>query len=116
MLVRIDPASKVPLFEQVAASVRRAVADGDVRPGDQLPPARTLAASLEVNVHTVLRAYALLRDEGLIELRRRRGAVVTGGAETWARLHGLVGELVTEARRAGLDPDELNALIRRRYA
>ena len=75
MLVRIDPGSTAPLFEQVAASLRRAVADGTLTAGEQLPPARELAGSLEINVHTVLRAYALLRDEGLIDLRRRRGAV-----------------------------------------
>lgn len=116
MLVRIDPGSQAPLYEQVAASIRRALADGEVTAGEQLPPARELAASLRVNVHTVLRAYAELRDEGLIELRRRRGAVVTGGADTRARLNALVGELVAEARHAGVPPGELIELVRERYA
>ncbi|MBN6036262.1 GntR family transcriptional regulator [Amycolatopsis sp. 195334CR] len=116
MLVRIDPASPLPLFEQVAAAVRRALAEGDLALGEQLPPARELAASLDINIHTVLRAYALLRDEGLIDLRRRRGAVVIAGARERARLTELVGDLVTEAKRLGLDADELTRTIKERYS
>ncbi|WP_019818420.1 GntR family transcriptional regulator [Saccharomonospora saliphila] len=115
MLVRIDPASAAPLYEQIAASVRRNLAEGHVSPGQHLPPARALAGSLEINVHTVLRAYALLRDEGLIELRRGRGAVVTGRAESRARLTTLVSDLADEARRVGVGADELVTMLRRRF-
>lgn len=114
MLIRVDPASTAPLFEQVAAAVRRAIADGEVRPRATLPAAKTLAASLEMNVHTVLRAYAVLRDEGLIDLRRRRGAVVLGDTNR-ARLGELVQELIGEARRAGISADELTTTIKERY-
>ena len=82
MLVRIDPESEAPLFAQIAASVRADAAAGRVRPGDRLPAARDIAAALGVNVHTVLHAYQDLRDEGLVELRRGRGAVVTAQAAT----------------------------------
>ncbi|WP_329052521.1 GntR family transcriptional regulator [Amycolatopsis sp. NBC_01488] len=116
MLVRIDPSSTVPLFEQVAASLRRALADGHPAPGEQLPPARELAASLEINVHTVLRAYAALRDEGLIDLRRRRGAVVIGGASARARLAELAGELAGEAKRAGVGFEELTGILKEKYS
>jgi DNA-binding transcriptional regulator YhcF (GntR family) len=116
MLVRIDPSSTVPLFEQVATSIRRALAGGSPAQGEQLPPARELATSLDINVHTVLRAYALLRDEGLIDLRRRRGAVVLGGAPPRARLAELVTELVDEAKRAGVGPDELTGVIKEKYS
>ena len=116
MLVRIDPSSTAPLFEQVAASLRRALTDGSPAPGEQLPPARELAAALEINVHTVLRAYALLRDEGLIYLRRRRGAVVLGGASSRARLVELATELVREAKRADVGLEELTGLLKERYS
>jgi GntR family transcriptional regulator len=108
MLIRIDPGSSVPLFEQFAASVRAEVLRGSVVPGQRLPSARELAASLELNMHTVLRGYQLLRDEGLIELRRGRGAVVTERARDYAALAALLPTLVAEAKR-------LAALIREAY-
>ncbi|MEU8134064.1 GntR family transcriptional regulator [Streptodolium elevatio] len=117
MLVRVDPGSPRPLHEQIAASVRRAVADGTVEPGERLPAARELAASLTVNVHTVLRAYQQLRDEGLLDLRRGRGAVVAAGADP-ARLHlaERVADLVRQARSLGLSDDELVTLLRSNLA
>ncbi len=103
MLIGIDPAAQVPLGDQVAAAVRRNIATGTIGPGDRLPAARDLAASLDVNVHTVLRGYQLLRDEGLIELRRGRGAVVSAAATAdGAELAEATGRLVAAARRLGM--------------
>ncbi|WNE99390.1 GntR family transcriptional regulator [Streptomyces luomodiensis] len=117
MLFRVDPRSAAPLADQIAASVRGAIADGTVRPGERLPAARALAASLGVNVHTVLRGYQRLREEGLIELRRGRGAVVTGDQPTArARLLEGVQGMVEEARALGLTDEEVLALVRTRLA
>ena len=103
MLIGIDPAAQVPLGDQVAAAVRRNIATGAIGPGDRLPAARDLAASLDVNVHTVLRGYQQLRDEGLIELRRGRGAVVSATATAdELELAEATGRLVAAARRLGL--------------
>jgi len=76
--VEIDHSSPVPLHEQVAAAIRRAIADGEAGPGERLPPARDLAAVLGVNANTVFRALRTLREEGLVEFRRGRGVSVTG--------------------------------------
>lgn len=115
MLIRIDPASSAPLFEQLAASVRQQVLAGAAQPGDRLPAARELAVSLEVNVHTVLHAYQELRDEGLVELRRGRGAVLTDRASAVAGLAEHVTALVAEARRLGVTPQTLTTLITEEY-
>ncbi|MBD0747576.1 GntR family transcriptional regulator [Streptomyces sp. CBMA152] len=114
MLFRVDPASPLPLGDQIAASVRRAIAEGTVGPGERLPAARALADSLGVNVHTVLRGYQRLREEGLIELRRGRGAVVVDTTSNRARAQLLVRvrELVDEARQLGLSEDEVLHLVR----
>jgi GntR family transcriptional regulator len=97
-------------YEDVAAELRRAIAEGEARPGERLPPARDLAAVLEVNTNTVLRALRLLRDEGLLEFRRGRGITVVGTPESSAVL-GRVRELVAFARSHGYRPDELVAMI-----
>ncbi|GAA1121311.1 GntR family transcriptional regulator [Streptomyces javensis] len=117
MLFRVDPGSAVPLADQIAASVRGAIADGTVRPGERLPAARALGESLGVNVHTALRGYQRLREEGLIELRRGRGAVVTGAQPTArARLLEGVQGLVDQARALGLSDEEVLTLVRTRLA
>ncbi len=113
MLIGIDPASPVPLGDQVAAAVRRNIATGAVGPGDRLPAARDLAASLDVNVHTVLRGYQQLRDEGLIELRRGRGAVVSAAATAdRAELAEAADRLAAVARRLGLPEGDVLDTVR----
>ena len=115
VLVRIEPGSGVAIYDQIAASVRAAASRGTLHPGDRLPPARELAEALDVNIHTVLRAYQDLRDEGLIDLRRGRGAVVTDAAVRGSALLGAVRALVADARRAGVPPQTLLSLIREEY-
>ncbi|MDQ4215363.1 GntR family transcriptional regulator [Microbacterium sp. ASV81] len=111
MLIRIDTDSAQPLFEQIAASVRAEVLAGRLRPGHRLPAARELAQAVDVNVHTVLRAYQELRDEGLVDLRRGRGAVLSASAAPLADLASDITALVRRAAALGLSPATLAALI-----
>jgi GntR family transcriptional regulator len=108
--MRIDPGAQVPLYEQVAAELRRAIADGEVRPGQRMPLAKDLAAVLGVNKNTVLRALRQLRDEGLLEFRRGRGITVAGTPPRGAVL-SKVRELVAFGREQGYRPEELIAMI-----
>jgi GntR family transcriptional regulator len=78
--MEIDFSSSVPLHEQVAAALRRAISEGEAVPGDRLPPARDLAGVLDVNTNTVFRAFRTLRDEGLLDFSRGRHVAVTGDA------------------------------------
>lgn len=109
-MFKIDRNEGLPLHEQVAAEIRRAIADGEARPGERLPPARDLAAVLEVNTNTVLRALRLLREEGLLEFRRGRGITVAGTPARGAVVQR-VRELMTFARGYGLRPEDLVRLI-----
>lgn len=114
MLIRVDPASSVGLADQIAAQVRAALATGALSAGDRLPAARELAGGLDVNMHTVLRAYAALQAEGLIELRRGRGAVVRRDAQPQlAELHQRIKELVEAGERFGLSRAELADKVRK---
>ena len=108
--VKIDRDDPALLHEQVAAQIRKAIADGEAKPGDRLPPARHLAAVMGVNTNTVLRAVRLLRDEGLLELRQGHGIRVVGTPERSALLDR-VAELVQLARRDGYTRAELARMI-----
>jgi GntR family transcriptional regulator len=94
----------------VAAEIRRAIADGEIGPGERMPPARDLAAILGVNSNTVFRALRILRDEGLLEFRRGRGVTVAGTPERTAVLVR-ARELLDFARRQGYRPHELIEII-----
>ena len=109
--VKVDPSEPIPLFEQVAAEIRRAIADGEAKPGERMPLAKDLASVLGVNTNTVLRALRLLRDEGLLEFRRGRAITVAGTAEKGAVLTRL-NELLAFARSQGYQSEELITMIR----
>lgn len=106
---RLDP---MPLHEQVASEIRRAISDGEAGPGDRIPQARDLATVLGVNHNTVLRALRLLRDEGLIEMGRGRAIRVTGDPNR-GTVVTKTKELIEYARRHGYRRDDLIALIYR---
>jgi GntR family transcriptional regulator len=108
--VTLDRQDPLALHEQVAAEIRRAIADGEAHPGERLPPARDLAAVLGVNANTVFRALRLLRDEGLLEFRRGHGVTVAGTPERGAVL-ARARDLVKFARRHGYRREDLLRLI-----
>lgn len=117
MLLRVDPTSSRPIFEQIAGSVRRSLREGDLAVGDRLPPAKEVAQSLQVNLHTVLRAYQLLRDEGLVDLRRGRGAVVVGADPAGlAGVRDAARSLVSAARAVGMPEAELLRLLEEEWS
>ncbi|MCK6081114.1 GntR family transcriptional regulator [Microbacterium sp. EYE_5] len=112
MLIRVDSQSAQPLFAQIAGAVRAEIIAGRVVEGERLPAARDVAEALRVNLHTVLHAYQDLRDEGLVDLRRGRGAVVTAAGGALAHLRADIDRLVRAARAAGISPDTLSALVK----
>jgi GntR family transcriptional regulator len=108
--VKVDRSDSLALHEQVAAEIRRAIAEGEAAPGERMPPARDLAAILGVNANTVLRALRLLREEGLLEFRRGRGVTVAGTPERTAVLVR-ARELMDFARRQGFRSNEVIEII-----
>jgi GntR family transcriptional regulator len=108
--LKVDLRDRLELHEQVAAEIRRTIAEGEAKQGERLPPARDLAAVLGVNTNTMLRALRDLRDEELLEFRRGRGVTVTGTPERSAVV-ARTRELVEFARRQGYRPHELVRII-----
>ena len=109
--VNLDRTGPLALHDQVAAQIRRAIAEGEAGPGERLPQARDLAAVLGVNKNTVLRALHVLRDEGLLEFRRGRGITVAGTPQRGAVI-SQVRNLIQFAERHGYGRDELIQMIR----
>ena len=110
--VKVDRAEPVDLHEQVAAEIRRAIAEGEAAPGDRLPPAGDLAAVIGVNKNTILRALRVLRDEGLLEFRRGRGISVAGTSSR-SEVVARAKELIDFARERGYRREELMRIIDR---
>jgi GntR family transcriptional regulator len=108
--VNVDRSEGVPLHDQVAAEIRRAIADGEAGPGERLPLAKDLAAVLGVNKNTVLRALRILRDEGILDFQRGKGITVAGTPERSAVVRR-VRELVDFCRTQGYRPDEVIQII-----
>ncbi|MGN6694736.1 MAG: GntR family transcriptional regulator [Aquihabitans sp.] len=99
----IDHASPERLQDQIAASVRRGIAGGELALHDQLPPAAELGDALSVNRNTVLAAYRQLRDEGLLEFRRGRGVRIAAVEQSTQPVVDAAADLLALARDHGLD-------------
>ncbi|WP_330277304.1 GntR family transcriptional regulator [Lentzea sp. NBC_00516] len=114
MLLTIDLDSDTPIYQQIRDRVVEAVAAGTLKAGDPLPSTRQLGVDLGINFHTVSKAYDLLRQEGVIRINRKSGAVVrrdhgsgppeAGFADAWqSRLRTLLAEATTQ----GLTRDDV---------
>jgi GntR family transcriptional regulator len=109
--VKIDHSDPTTLHDQVSGAIRRAIAEGEAKPGERLPPARDLAAVLEVNSNTVLRALRTLRDEGILEFRRGRGVTVAGGAQSRSAVVSAAKEFLRVAKRNGYRSEDIIEVI-----
>lgn len=117
-LLDLDPQSGTPIYRQIVEQVRRMVASGRLRSGDELPSVRVVAREQAVNPMTVSRAYSLLETEGLLErqpgrpMRIRTTGQPTGSpAERVRELEGDLRELIRAARQLGLDEDTLTQAL-----
>lgn len=76
MLVKIDFSSEIPIYTQLKQQIIEGIADGSLNEGESLPSVRQMAEDIGINLHTVNKAYALLRDDNFIIMDRRVGSVI----------------------------------------
>ena len=76
MLLKLDFALDTPIYQQIRNQIVLGIANGELKPGEKLPPIRTLAAETGVNTMTVNKAYQLLKQEGFLITDRRLGAMI----------------------------------------
>ena len=113
MINDIDPRSPIPLYEQIAARIRAAIAAGDYDAGNALPSVRQLSAQLRVNPATVVQAYRDLEREGFVDMRHGSGTFVRALAETRRederakQARDIVRRLIAEGARFGITPAEM---------
>ena len=108
----IDHASSDRLQDQIASCVRRGAASGELLIGEQLPPAVELAEALSVDRNTVLAAYRQLRDDGVLEFRRGRGARVMSAGPALSSVTEAAQALIATARHHGLAKNDLIRIIK----
>lgn len=105
---RVDPASAEPLFAQIVASVKQAVATGRLAPGEKLPSVRDLARELVINPNTIAKAYDTLEAQGVTRSRHGAGTfvaetrAVVAADEQRRRLREGLASLLTDAVHLGL--------------
>jgi len=113
-MLELDFRSKVPIYAQVMERIENLVATGVLKPGDQLPTVRQLAADLRVNFNTIARAYRLLDEAGVISTQQGRGtflleALPPAKARSLkqAALRALTSSFVSDAARLGFNAEEV---------
>ena len=112
MIWTIDHGSATSLREQIVTCTRRAVSNGELQVGVQLPPAAELADAIDVDRNTVLAAYRDLRDDGVLEFRRGRGARVAKSIRPEPAVLKAARNYLDVGASNGLATDDLIRLIK----
>jgi GntR family transcriptional regulator len=118
MMFKVDLTSHRPVYLQIIEEVKQAVATGELKPGDQLPTVRHLAADQRVNFNTVARAYRLLDEEGIISTQHGRGTYILSPSSAkdtkklkQQQLALLVEHFIEEMEKLGASPREVNEIV-----
>jgi GntR family transcriptional regulator len=123
MQIKVDFRIGIPIYEQIMEQIRGQIASGDLKPGDQLPTVRQVAADLRVNFNTVARAYRLLDEAGIISTQHGRGTYILGGSSVLASeqlriqaLEELTRRYLAQAARLDFGPREVSQLLEKYLA
>lgn len=117
-MFNLNPNAGAPIYRQLVDQIKRMVAGGQLRPGDQLPSVRELALAHAVNPMTISKAYSLLETEGILLRQRGKPMEVAvrpidpESTEQW--LQAPMDELISAARQLGLSDADLLTLVERR--
>jgi len=120
MRLNIDPDSGVPVYLQIARGIKRSIALGSLREGEQVPSVREVAETLTVNPNTVAKAYQLLERDGIVISRKGVGTFVAdgevsiSGRERRRAVADMLDRALVEAQHLRLDGDEVRALFEER--
>ena len=115
MLITINSNEEIPIYLQIRQQIINGIASGELKAGDALPSVRQLAFDIGVNMHTVNKAYALLRSEGHVNMHGRKGAVIAERIEAdednKTEIRFQMDQLITEAKVKGLSSEDLYNML-----
>jgi GntR family transcriptional regulator len=114
MLIEIDFNSDEAIYVQLQNQIIMGIAMNLIREGDSLPSVRQLADTVGINMHTVNKAYAILKQEGFIQLDRRRGAVIAidmDKARALLEMREQLRVLLARGRCKDISKEEVHALV-----
>ena len=118
MILSLDYAGDIPIYQQIRNQIVLGIASGDLRSGEKLPTIRALATELGINMMTVSKAYQILKQEGYISSDRRNGAWVSHkacGKAAMKQIEEPLRLIVAEARLNGVEEEALIDLCRKFY-
>lgn len=121
MFIELDLQSEVPIYTQLVEQLIEGMANGQLKPGDPLPSVRSLAADLGINLHTVNKAYQVLKQDGFLQVHRKQGVVVQTGdmpgvtAEFEEKLARQLKALAAEAAVRGMKEEAFAELCSKVY-
>ena len=114
MLIEIDFNSDEAIYLQLSNQIIMGIASSRLQSGDPLPSVRQLADTIGINMHTVNKAYALLRQEGYIQMDRRKGAVISVDVDRMKALERMKEEfrvLIARGMCKNVDREDVHELI-----
>ncbi|WP_167955275.1 GntR family transcriptional regulator [Anaerosporobacter faecicola] len=118
MVVRIDFNSEEAIYIQLRNQIILGIANAEIKEGDNLPSVRELAENIGINMHTVNKAYTILKQEGYLKLDRRKGAVISVEADKYKAMMDMIEVLqvlLAEAYCKNITKEEIHEAVDRIY-
>lgn len=111
MILNLDFNSDIPIYTQIREEIIKAIASGELKINESLPSVRNMAGEIGVNLHTVNKSYNLLKDEGYINIDRRKGGVVnklplTNTEISDNKIKNMLDILVAQAYLTGMSQED----------
>lgn len=119
MIIRIDFDSNEAYYVQLCNQIIYGIANNMIREGDNLPSVRQMADNIGINMHTVNKAYSILKQEGYLKVDRRKGAIISVKADKYEALEDLFDDmsiLLAKAACKGVTIDGVHQIVEKIFA
>lgn len=119
MVIRIDFDSNEAYYVQLCNQIIYGIANDKIKEGDNLPSVRQMAEAIGINMHTVNKAYSILKQEGYLKVDRRKGAVISVRADKYEALEELYDEmriLLAKAACKGVSANDVHEIVKKVYS